>query len=142
MRVFLVILFAFFLFSCSSDDDNSSSQMVSISTNDVIGKWFVSFFEDDSVNETSDFVGYIFDFKANNILVATKGSFELVGEWRIDKSSSGSPDELEIFLPTLDKPLEELNDDWDVVSKSSVRIELREISGGDGHLEQLHFTKM
>jgi hypothetical protein len=39
-------------------------------------------------------------------------------------------------------PFDEINDDWDIVSVSNSKIELSDISGGNGDMEYLTFTKL
>lgn len=41
-----------------------------------------------------------------------------------------------------DIPFDELEDDWDVFSVEADRVELRDISGGDGELDVLVFEKL
>jgi len=38
-------------------------------------------------------------------------------------------------------PFDELNEDWEVISKSDTKINLRHVSGGDGSIDVLEFTK-
>jgi len=142
---YLVLFFSLVLCSCSNDDDFSATHpnVVPISSNDVVGTWRISLYEDSGVNETADFSGFIFDFKADKKLNVTYDNILTVGAWKINPgNSTGELYELEINIPTDKKPLEELNDDWDVNFKSNSTIELFEISGGDGHLEKLNFTRL
>ncbi len=135
----IILFFGIALTNCSNDDGIATP---TISQSDVQGVWVVSFFEERGVNETGDFAGFSFDFKSGGTLDVTGNGLSLSGTWSLRNGSDpGEPQELVIAIPTVDKPLEELNDDWDIMAYNSSKIELREISGGDGHLEQLHFTK-
>ena len=42
---------------------------------------------------------------------------------------------------TLTNNFEELNDDWDVVSQSATKIELIDVSGGNGGTDYLTFER-
>jgi hypothetical protein len=41
----------------------------------------------------------------------------------------------------LTNDFEELNDDWDFITQSSSKIELKDLSGGDGGIDYLTFEK-
>lgn len=89
--------------------------------------WFVSNYTDDGNNETSDFNGFEFTFNSSGTVSAVNGGTTIAGTW----SSQDNATELLLDFGT-NMPLDELNDDWDVVSISSTQIELQDVSGGGG----------
>ncbi|TBN01411.1 hypothetical protein EYD45_13485, partial [Hyunsoonleella flava] len=99
---------------------------------------------DSGENETSDFTGYNFSFNSDGSLVATNGTDTLTGTWSVTDDSSSSDDDIDfnIFFPVPDtNDFEDLNDDWDIISYTSTKIELIDISGGNGGTDNLIFEK-
>ncbi|MCK8479697.1 hypothetical protein [Psychroserpens algicola] len=151
-----LFLLSFSLMSsmCSSDDDdgnpnNNSQQIAEIQSDAESGTWRITNFNDSGQNETSDFNGYDFSFNADGSLTATNGANTLTGTWSVTDDSNSNDDsnsdddiDFNIFFPVPDSnDFEDLNDDWDVVSSSSTRIELIDISGGNGGTDMLTFEK-
>jgi hypothetical protein len=140
---------------CSSDDDdgspnNNSQQIAGIENTAESGTWRITNFNDSGQNETSDFNGYNFSFNSDGSLVATNSSDTMTGTWSVTDDSNSSSDDsnddddidFNIFFPVPETNIfEDLNDDWDIVSTSSTRIELIDISGGNGGTDMLTFEK-
>lgn len=151
----LVMLLSVTLFSaCTSDDDSSSDNSQQIAQIEGIveaGTWRITNFNDSGQDETSDFTGYGFTFASNGTLTASNGTTTLDGTWSITNDSSSSSDddsnddddiEFNIFFPVPDtNDFEDLNDDWDIVSTSATKIELIDVSGGNGGTDRLTFEK-
>jgi heat shock protein HslJ len=98
----------------------------------VDGVWYVAYFFDDQ-DETDDLAGYEFDFAPNNTAQATLGNNTVNGTWNL--SNDNIPD-LELFFGTAD-PLDELDEDWDIIEATNEVIRLKNISGGDGSIDFL-----
>ncbi|WP_432412513.1 hypothetical protein [Rasiella sp. SM2506] len=143
--------------ACSKDDSNdnpedngnSADQVREIATN---GTWRISYFFDTDQDETSDFTGYIFTFGEDGKLTATKGSTTITGDWSVlddssnsssdDDGNSSDDDDFNIFFPVSESSdFEDLNDDWDIVSVTANKIELTDVSGGNGGTDFLTFEK-
>ena len=150
----IMLSFTLMSFNCSDDDDgssnmNNSQQIAQIENTMESGTWRITNFNDSGQNETSDFNGYDFTFNSDGSLVATNGSNTLTGTWSVTDDSNSSDDsssdddiDFNIFFPVSDdNDFEDLNDDWDVVSTTSTRIELIDISGGNGGTDMLTFEK-
>ena len=146
----LVILCFTLIFSaCSNNDDDgnvndSSEQIAQLESTVQSGTWRITDFIDSGENETSDFKGYNFSFNSDGSLVATNGTDTLTGTWSVTDDSSSSDDDIDfnIFFPVPDtNDFEDLNDDWDVISHTSTKIELIDISGGNGGTDNLTFEK-
>ena len=154
--VILLCVFAF-VTSCSSDDDATTSPTdntvdINQTTNIVTsGDWIIASFIDSGQDETNDFNGYTFAFNANGSLIATKNATTVNGTWSITDDDDDSSDDdsdgdssndidFNIFFSAPDD-FTDLSDDWDIVSRSETRIELIDISGGNGGTDNLVFEK-
>ena len=144
---FVICTLSFFC-ACSSDDDGNSTGNNSIS--EVIntmnsGTWRVTKYIDSGDDETTDFSGYNFTFSENNILMASKGSDEIMGSWLVsaDNSNDDSPSNDLDFIISFSGPAKfmELSDDWDIQSRTSTKLELIDVSGGNGGTDYLTFEK-
>ena len=98
--------------------------------------WFVSSYLDDGVDDTASFNGFTFTFYSSGTAEALNGSTMLNGTW----ASLNNGVELALNFGTT-VPLDELNDEWDVVSITSNQIELQDMSGGGGGTDTLILTK-
>jgi hypothetical protein len=153
-KIVFLLSSALLFTSCSNNDANISDvsqQIAAIENNVASGDWVVTNFNDSGIDETADFSGYVFRFDTNGTLTATSTANTLTGNWSVtddsnnsnDDSSSESDDiDFNIFFPVADtSDFEDLNDDWDVVSITATRLELIDISGGDGSTDRLLFEK-
>lgn len=144
MVIFSVIVMVVFS-SCKKDDDSADdSYRNSVQQALQSDSWVITYFNDSGENETNYFAGYRFTFDDSGVIEATNGTNQYSGTWSLDSSSSDddSSDELElhIYFNTTDS-FEELNDDWDILSQSNEKIELIDVSGGNGGTDYLTFEK-
>ncbi|RTY93378.1 hypothetical protein [Flavobacterium sp. GT3R68] len=132
---------------CSSDDNSSSSQnptpVINLMTQ---GTWRITSFIESDNNETANFSGYAFTFGASNVLTATNGVNAYTGSWSVtadnstdDDDPSGDLDFTILFASPIN--FIDLSDDWDIVSQTSTKIQLIDISGGNGGTDYLTFEK-
>lgn len=103
------------------------------------GKWKVANYNDSGVDETASYTGFSFTFNEDNTVVATNGTDTINGTWEEVIDSGQHKLVLDMGLTV---PFDELNDDWDVVSFSEARIDLKDVSGGDGSTDVLVFEKI
>ena len=143
--VFLSLLL---IMSCSSDDDSNSNNNTQsdVQNNVQSGTWQITNFIDSGTDETSDFAGYDFTFESSGVLNANNGTNDFNGTWSVTNSDSNddSPDDNDLDFNinfNLTNDFEDLNDDWDVISQSSNKIELTDVSGGNGGTDFLTFEK-
>jgi hypothetical protein len=141
----LLLFFALFLISCNDDDSPNNDNIQNQIENSVqSGTWRISYFFDSGTDETNNFTGYNFAFNSSGVLNANNGMNNYDGTWSISDSDSNddSQNDLDfnIFF-NLANDFEDLNDDWDVISQSPTKIELIDISGGDGDTDYLTFEK-
>lgn len=133
-------------------EDELELEQVCISTNNeevqnlrniiTDGSWFVSLHIDDNENETSDFQNLVFVFNSNGIVeVSNQQSNVVIGSW---SSFTNSQNQLKLLLNFSDdaNPLNELDDDWDVINITETTIELKDLSNDDSFEDNLTFQKL
>ena len=156
IKSILLLLMTFMFFSCDSSDDNvenSVMDLTEINATATSGSWVVARFEEDGVDQTSNFFGYSFTFDIDGILNVAKEDLLVTGSWSITSDSNSnynddssldadSNDDVDfnIFFSSSSN-FEELSEDWEIVSYTETRIELKHISGGDGSIDVLVFEK-
>jgi hypothetical protein len=105
----------------------------------VDGTWVVANYNDSGVDETANYAGFSFIFYQDNTVVATNGTDTINGTW---EEIIDSGDHKLVLDMGLTVPFDEFAEDWDVVSYSETRIDLKDISGGDGSTDILVFEKI
>lgn len=143
MKRILILLAIVAFASCSSDDDSgnvNTNEFEQIKTTLPQGEWKVSNLIDGQSDHTVDFESFVFTFNEAGTVVAQNDLFTENGTWAYDNSSSSSEELVLQFSETT--PFDEINDDWDIVSESNSKIELQDISGGNGDIKLLTFTKL
>lgn len=132
---------------CSSDDDSSSSGNTSEVVNTVMqGTWRITLFDEDGNDHTNNFNGYNFTFGSSNVLTATNGINTYTGVWSVtsdDSSNDDNPGGDIDFNILFSSPANfaELSEDWHILERTSTKIRLRHISGGNGGTDLLTFEK-
>ena len=149
MTGLMLISITVFFVSCSEDDSNntgSTQDLTAMANTAKTGNWRITYFFDTDTDETSNFTGYVFNFKDGGTVTASNGTRTVNGTWSItDSNSSGSSSDdadFNIFFNVpQDDDFEDLNDDWDIVSINANKIELIDVSGGNGGTDNLRFEK-
>jgi hypothetical protein len=150
-RLFLSVLLLVGFMACDDDNDdkNKTAEKVQQIKNDVMkGQWRVTYFYDTDHDETSVFNGYAFTFNNAGTLTATNGVTTNTGTWSVTDSDNSNDDDDALedidFNIAFPSPAEftEISDDWDVISQTSTKIELRDESGGNGGTDYLTFEKL
>lgn len=146
-KLFFALTIVIVAFSSCITDNDSVSKIEQVENNVQAGDWKISYFNDSGVDETSNFSGYSFTFQTDGSLIAHNVSNTYTGTWSITNSDinddSSSPNDLDfnIFF-NLTNLFSELNEDWDIVSYSSTKVELMHVSGGNGGTDYLTFVKI
>jgi hypothetical protein len=142
-----VVFFMSMASTCGDDDSSSSSSDPTPVINTVTsGTWRVTYYFDTDSDETSDFTGYNFTFGSSNVLTATNGTNTHTGSWSVtndDSSDDDNPSSDLDFNILFSSPANfaDLSDDWDIVSRTATKIELIDVSGGNGGTDYLTFEK-
>jgi len=142
---FLSIASILLLSACSKWQSNQK-QINKISTD---GTWVVSSYLDDGDDETSDFTSFRLTFLENGTLNATdllsSSSNPYSGSWSVTDSNSNDDDNLDDLDFNINfnvsNKLDELSDDWDIISYTETEIKLIDVSGGGGGTDYLTLTK-
>lgn len=131
----LLVLLAGACSNSNGNDDNSPAGNLPDVLTDGTGQWKVSYYWDKDKDETSDFAGYVFNFRDNGVLEATKNGTTATGTWQHDSSSN----KLIINLGGV-KPLSNATDDWLLIERTDNLIKLRD--DNTEHLEELYFQRI
>ena len=111
----------------------------------IEGNWKVTRFEEDGEDQTYYFSGYTFNFKEGGTVTATDGNSTVNGTWSVeeDNSNDDSSSDVDFILsfPATNN-FDELSDDWDIEEQSNSKLELKDVSGGDGSIDRLTFEKV
>lgn len=103
-----------------------------------VGSWKVSSYVDKDRDRTSYYSGFGFVFNTNGTISVTTTSGTVTGNW---SSIIDSGKNKMIFQFPVTARLDELNDDWEVISQTANKLELRNVSGGNGGISTLVFIK-
>jgi len=122
------------------DANNTDGDVVEIRSAMLGGDWVVASYIDEGEDKTMDYGGYSVEFSTDNQLTIKEGGESFAaGLWRVLRNSE---QKLKVILNFGDNiPFDELTDDWEFVSIEENRIELKDVSGGDGSVSTLVFEK-
>lgn len=144
-KILAFFLSLFTIVSCNTDNDNTNNNTQNtVQSNVQGGAWRITKFIDSGKDETNYFTGYNFTFNSSGVLNANNGTNNYDGTWSITDSNSSddSQDDLDFNINfNLTNDFEDLNDDWDFISQTSTKIELIDVSGGNGGTDYLTFEK-
>lgn len=130
---------------CSNDDNPSSSVNQTMVINTVSsGTWRITLYNDSGTIKTNQFTGYNFTFGPSNVLTATNGTQTYTGVWSVTDSNGNddSMDDLDFNIAfTAPANFLEFTYDWDIQSRTDTKIELIDVSGGNGGTDYLIFEK-
>lgn len=146
MKKILLPVIALGLLAACSKWNNSQNQ---INKTAIDGTWMVSSYIDDGDDETADFTTFRLDFLEDGILNATdlvsSNSNPYAGTWSITDSNSNDDDSLDDLDFNINfavgNKLDDLSDDWDIISYTDTEIKLIDVSGGGGGTDYLTLTK-
>jgi hypothetical protein len=142
--ILLVLNFGTISCSYNEEGDPDLPSIQQIEDIMISGNWRISKFIDSGKDETNHFSGYDFVFNGNGVLTSDNGTNTYEGTWSISDSNSSddSPDDLDFNIQfNLTNDFEDLNDDWDILSVTASKIELVDVSGGNGGTDFLTFEK-
>lgn len=141
----------FLLSSCEKDNDDSDVTMMDVvAIKSVVssGEWRITYYFDTDKDETQDYTGFVFSFNSDGGLEATNGDVSHSGVWSVtnsdnsnDDNSDGNDVHFNILYAAPEK-FEELSEDWHIITYSDTKIELIDVSGGNGGTDYLTFEKI
>ncbi len=138
LHILSIFLLTLATIACKKDEVINPSDT---GTNLQSGTWHVTLFSEDSTIETHHFNGYSFQFNSNGTVSATKDGNTVSGTWTAGQEDDDDDSQFKLILSFSTSPLNELNDDWDILEQTSSKIRLQDISGGNGGTDLLTFEK-
>ncbi len=143
---FLSLIFMLNIAStCSNDSPSSTSSNPTPIINTVSsGTWKITYYFDTNSDETNNFTNYNFTFGASNVVTASNGTNTYTGSWSVlnDSSDDDSTSDLDFnILFSSPANFADLSDDWDIISRTDTKIQLIDVSGGNGGTDYLTFEK-
>jgi hypothetical protein len=143
MKTFILFVVIAGLFSaCQKDDDSNPAPQITINelkTAITNGTWRVTNFNENSVNQTQHFSGFTFTFNSANTVAAVNNTTTYNGTWATGVDDS-NPKFIMNFSVT-SGPFEEISEDWRIIAITATTIDLQHVSGGDGDIDLLTFTR-
>jgi len=134
------------LFGACSKWKSQQKQITQISTD---GTWYISSYTDNGENETAEFSTFRLNFLEDGVLNGTdllsSSSTPFSGTWSITDSNTNddSLEDLDYNINfNVGNKLDDLSDDWDIISFSETEIKLKDVSGGGGGTDYLTLTKL
>lgn len=139
-----------FFSSCEKDENTlevTTADIPEITSIINSGEWMITYYFDSVKDETSDYQNYVFTFGSDGSLTASNSSTAISGVWSITDSDGSTDDNsaedvdfnIGFSAPEI---FQELSDDWEILRYSNNKIELTDVSGGDGSRDILTFTKL
>lgn len=119
-----------------ADCNSGGSSISEFETILTTGVWYVTYFFDD-FDETTDFADYEFNFASDGTAGATNTVGTTPGTWTYYVDSS--VDKVDLFFGTA-SPLDELDEDWEILEATQDIIRLRHESG-DGSLDYVTYER-
>ena len=145
MKTILLSIGLLTMASACSKWQNNQQQITKISTD---GTWIISSYIDDGDDETNDFSTFRLNFLTGGVLNGTdllsSSSSPYEGTWSLTDSNSNddSLDDLDFNMNfNVGNKLDDLSDDWDIISYTDTEIKLIDVSGGGGGTDYLTLTK-
>lgn len=120
---------------CDDDGGSGNPTFISVLTT---GTWYVSYFNEDGIVETSDYNGYNFTFFGSSNIEVSKNSVITLGTW--STFIDGGYNKIEFTF--VNSNLEDLEEDWIILEYTPTVIRLKHVSGGNGGTDYLNFTKI
>lgn len=117
-------------FTSSCGTESTSGDLLSDTLTAANSVWTVSSFVDEGINGTASFAGYELSFSTTGSVSAQNGNSTTTGTWSSKKNAT----ELELDFDT-DNILDELDEDWAIVSVSATQITLEDINEDNGSVE-------
>ena len=105
---FFAVLFAMCFFSCKKAiQQQEQNAVMNIITS---GVWYVQTYNEDSIDITASFSGYVFQFNQNGTVTGTKDSVATAGTW----SANITNRTITSNFPNPPVPLNKLNSVWKI----------------------------
>ncbi len=124
--------------SCKKEDTTSTTNSA-LRTKVKSGTWKVTLYNDSGDDHLSYFSGYEFTFNTDGTIEAIKTGSTISGTWTTGTDDSNVKFILNFGSTTY---FDEISDDWHVIEQTDSKIQLEDISGGNGGTDLLTFEKI
>lgn len=122
------------ILDCVANTDTDPIDISQFEEDLTTGVWYVEYFFDD-YDETDNYAGYEFTFAVDGTAQAIKSGNTVAGIWALVDDFK-----LDLFFGT-NAPLDELDEDWEILEATSEIIKLKHISGSDGSTDYVTFGR-
>ena len=119
---------------CIENSNNNTIDISQFEEDLTTGIWYVNYFFDD-YDETDNYADYEFTFALDGSAQAVKAGVTENGTWALVDDFK-----LDLFFGT-NPPLDELDEDWEILEATAEIIKLKHISGSDGSIDFLTFGR-
>ncbi len=128
--------------ACNKNDDGNSTSVstTAVSSTVTSGTWRVTLFNDNGIDETSNFSGFNFTFASSGTVAAANSLLAVSGTWSTSVSDSKVKLILNFPAPSVSAFLD-LNEDWHVTARTNTRVTMQHVSGGGGGTDFLTIEK-
>ena len=128
--------------ACNKSDGNNTSSVSTAAVNSTVtsGTWKITLLNKSGTDKTTNFSGFNFTFSSSGSLAAVNGILSISGTWitRVDDSKI----KLTINFPSPSvSAFLDLNEDWEVTSRTDTQVTMQHISGGAGGTDYLTIQK-
>ena len=122
--------------SCSKSND--STAIIPTSSIITVGNWKITYFVDNGSDHTSNYAGLKLIFISNGTVTSSNDLFSVNGTW---VASLNTEDKLLLNFNT-GLQMEQLNHDWHILEKTSIKLRMEDVSGGGGGTRYLTIEKI
>ena len=133
----------------ADNKDQNAAKITEVENRAINGQqWRVTNYTHENLDNTASFSGYIFEFDSNSLLTVTNGSDNFSGTWSVTANDGGDDNksefnDVDFNLAFINPPMfVELTEDWEILSLTDSKIELRHSSGGNNRMDLLTFEKI
>jgi len=105
----------------------------------IDGDWQIALYKKDSVDETSNFADFLIDFTSDHKIIYSDGVSTHEGSW--EETIESEEHQLSLEFGSVEH-FEKLNEEWDVISYTEVRVELVYSDSDSGTTAQLVLEKI
>lgn len=120
--------------TCDENDSVETKEEEETSDFLISGIWEIILFSD-SEDNTNEFDEFLFLFNSEGIVTAEINEIEVGGNWKIDANEDDDSLALNLEFDTEEEPLIWLNEEWVIISRSSMQIEMK--TEGEDDFEKL-----
>jgi len=132
----MLLLSSSLIISCKKDN-NINPANTNVMNIVQQGTWRVTQYNNSGTDELYYFSGYVFTF-SNGTVTAIKNTTSVTGTYSTIFDDSKHKLVLNFGITV---PFNELNEDWQIIEETTIKIRLQNVSGGNGGTDLLTFER-